>query len=54
MRVTYEVVGNNLSEDSPTWGKVQNAAVLYTDGLTIDRNGKRYTYRYGRIRSRNY
>lgn len=37
MRVIYEVVGNNLSEDSPTWGKVQNAAVLYADGLTIDR-----------------
>lgn len=37
MRVTYEVVGNNLCEDSPTWGKVQNAAVLYADGLTIDR-----------------
>lgn len=37
MRVIYEVVGNNLSEDNPTWGKVQNAAVLYADGLTIDR-----------------
>lgn len=37
MRVIYEVVGNNLSEDNPTWGKVQNAAVLYADGLTIDK-----------------
>lgn len=37
MRVIYEVVGNNLSEDNPTWGKVQNAEVLYADGLTIDR-----------------
>lgn len=37
MRVIYEVVGNKLSEDNPTWGKVQNAAVLYADGLTIDR-----------------
>ena len=37
MRVIYEVVGNNLSEESPTWTKVQNAAVLYADGLIIDR-----------------
>lgn len=37
MKVTYEVVGNDVPEDSPIWDKVQNAAILYADELTIDR-----------------
>lgn len=37
MRITYEVIGNKIPSDSCIWNKVQNAAVLYTDNLVIDR-----------------
>lgn len=37
MKITYEVIGNKISSDSCIWNKVQNAAVLYTDDLVIDR-----------------
>ena len=37
MRITYEVTGNEIPSDSYIWNKVQNAAVLYTDNLVLDR-----------------
>ena len=37
MKITYEVIGNKIPSDSCIWNKVQNAAVLYTDDLVIDR-----------------
>lgn len=37
MKITYEVIGNEIPSDSSIWGTVQNAAVLYTDNLVIDR-----------------
>lgn len=37
MKITYEVIGNSVPNDSCIWNKVQNAAALYTDNLVIDR-----------------